>query len=153
MTEPRVDRRTSSSDCSLLLAHCAALTEIATTRVAEAESLRLEEWRVLDHLARCDGATMSELAVAALVTSPTLTRTVDHLVSVGLVYRAPAPDDRRKIVVRLAQKGQTVHASMAETVSAAEEQVIVGALGERDAEELRRLLTQLLAQGQGQPLT
>lgn len=144
MTEARSDRRTAIND-SLLLAHCAALTEMAATRAAAMEHLRLEDWRVLDYLARCGGATMSELAPAVLITSPTLTRTVDHLVSVGLVYRAPAPDDRRKIIVRLAQKGKTTHASIAEAVSAAEEQVIASALGERDAEELRRLLTQLLA--------
>lgn len=145
MTEARVDRWSSISD-SLLLAHCAALAESAVASVAATKDLRLEEWRVLDHLDRRGGATMSEMAAALLIASPTLTRTVDHLVSVGLVYRAPGPADRRKIVVRLTRHGQTAHTSIAEAVSAAEEQVVAGALGERDLEELRRMLVQILAQ-------
>lgn len=147
MTEARADRWSSISD-SLLLAHCAALAEGAVAPVAATKNLRLEEWRVLDHLARCGGAAMREMAVALLVASPTLTRTVDHLVSVGLVHRAPGAADRRKIVVRLTRKGQTTHTSIVEAVSAAEEQVIARALGERDVEELRRLLGQIIAQDQ-----
>lgn len=143
MTNARVHRPISISD-SLLLAHCAARAEVAVARVAATQRLRLEEWRVLDHLARCSGAAMSELAASVLLTNPTLTRTVDQLVSVGLVYRTPSPVDRRKTVVRLTRRGKATHAAMAELVSAAEQQVIAGVLGEQAAEELRRLLARLL---------
>lgn len=147
MTKARTGRRPAIS-ASLLLAQASALAEAAVARVAAAHHLRLEEWRILDYLARCGGAGMSELAAAVLLTNPTLTRTVDNLVSVGLVHRAPAPTDRRKVVVRLTRTGATTHAALIDRVSAAEAAVFAGALDEADAEELRRLLAQLLAQRQ-----
>jgi MarR family transcriptional regulator, organic hydroperoxide resistance regulator len=71
-------------------------------------------------------------------------RLVDRLVAAGLVAREPAPDDRRRVELRLTAKGRR----LATRVEAARAQVMdLGrqALGGRDLEPALRLLRELLA--------
>jgi DNA-binding MarR family transcriptional regulator len=66
----------------------------------------LENWRILSLLSNGKGWTMGELAEAALLSLPTATRNVDTMVGEALVYRTPHPDDGRKIVIFLSDKGR-----------------------------------------------
>ena len=52
-------------------------------------------------------ATMSELADGLHVTMPTVTGIVKRLVRDGHLQRVSSPSDRRQVVVRLTEKGQS----------------------------------------------
>src|SRR3954470_20967010 len=52
--------------------------------------------------------TITELAEAEQVTSPTMTRIVDGLEHQELARRQPHPDDRRAILVRATAKGRRI---------------------------------------------
>lgn len=68
--------------------------------------LGVAHYLVLDHLRECEVATTSELGRIALVPPATLTRTIDKLVDLALVHRVLDEEDRRRIVVRLTDRGR-----------------------------------------------
>lgn len=87
-----------------------------------ADDLTLDQWLVLDAL--CDAPrTMTELAEATSITGPTLTRTVDRLISRALVYREVDPGDRRKVRVHLVGRGRKAHEQAAEGLAGIEDAV------------------------------
>lgn len=83
----------------------------------------LDAWRVLDLLADGSGHPMSEIAAHAMVPAPTLTKIVDRLVERGLVYRRPDEQDRRRVLVLLADRGRAQHAALAPAVAAVEREL------------------------------
>ena len=68
--------------------------------------LPLEVWHILTLLQDGQGRAMGEVAEAALLSLPTATRTVDRMVAEALVYRAPDPADRRRVLVLISDKGR-----------------------------------------------
>lgn len=101
----------------------------------------LDAWRVLDLLADGTGHPMSEIAAHAMVPAPTLTKIVDRLVDRGLVYRRPDDTDRRRVLVLLADRGRDLHASLAPSVRAVEDEVrsVLGPEGDTVLAALDRL--------------
>ncbi len=83
----------------------------------------LDAWRVLDLLADEAGHPMSEIAAHAMVPAPTLTKIVDRLVERGLVYRRPDDEDRRRVLVLLADRGRAQHTALAPAVAAVEREL------------------------------
>lgn len=128
---------------ALTLAHLAALAQSRVEVELRAADLRIEDWRVLDQLARESAPQpMSVLAEAVLLTGPTLTRTVDKLVSRAYVYRTPGDQDRRKVLISLSARGRELHERLRDQVGEAE----VAALRSDAADvELRHLASRLLA--------
>jgi DNA-binding MarR family transcriptional regulator len=63
---------------------------------------------------------MTDLAQATLITGPTLTRTVDRLVSRGLMYRTADVQDRRRVLVNLTARGRTLRSRLGAAVGDAE---------------------------------
>jgi DNA-binding MarR family transcriptional regulator len=63
------------------------------------------QFSVLALLYRTGPRTVGELAEAERVTSPSMNRRVNTLVDGGYVTRESAPDDGRKVVVRVTQAG------------------------------------------------
>ena len=63
---------------------------------------------------------MTDLAQATLITGPTLTRTVDRLVSKGLMYRTSDLHDRRRVLVSLTPRGRTLRSRLAPAIGEAE---------------------------------
>lgn len=57
----------------------------------------------IERLGQC---SISQLAGALSLDQSTLSRTVDSLVAVDLVWRTPNPADRRYMIVTLSEKGQ-----------------------------------------------
>lgn len=107
------------------------------------EGVPIEQFRILRALSVRDGQAMGELAEAVLVDSPTLTKIIDRMVSSALVYRAPEPKDRRKVLIFLANKGKTLHVRLAGLVEAPDNGLI-GRLDNTEAEVLTSLLTQMM---------
>jgi len=104
----------------------------------------IEQLRVLEVLHTADGRSMGELAVAALIDAPTLTKIIDRMASDNLVFRAPDPDDRRRVLVFLAAAGQALHRRL-RSVTVAQEKRLSKQLDRRKMEELRGLLRDLIA--------
>ncbi|MCU1570381.1 MAG: transcriptional regulator, MarR family [Naasia sp.] len=63
-------------------------------------------WR-LDLLGSC---TPGELATSERVTPPSMNRTVNALEEAGYVARTPSPDDARKVLIALTDRGRAVTA-------------------------------------------
>jgi DNA-binding MarR family transcriptional regulator len=107
------------------------------------EGLTLEQWRVLERLARHGEAPMTELAAAVLTPAPTVTRIVDKLVSRALVYRSSAMNDRRRVLVHASSRGEDLHARLAPAVREAHASVFEGLTPEQ-RQEFSRLLSIIL---------
>lgn len=86
---------------------------VALTRTRDAQLERdlraigsnLSKHRAMTVIVRFGPCTMSELADYSVVDRTTLTRTVDQLVSEGLVERKGAPNDRRRVLLTMTEKG------------------------------------------------
>ena len=85
------------------------------------------------------GLKMSELSGELRVSNGNVTGIVDRLVNDGLIVRAPVPDDRRAMLVRLTAEGREVFGGMAE----AHEGWIDELLGGADADEAAALAGRL----------
>lgn len=96
-------------------------------------------WLVLRHLAQVDTAAMAELGQVAHVPPATLTRTVDKLVDMALVYRVLDGLDRRRVVVRLSDRGAEMMAEYQDAVTAAVDAELNGLDG-WEIEALRSIL-------------
>ncbi|WP_083502602.1 MarR family winged helix-turn-helix transcriptional regulator [Sphaerimonospora mesophila] len=115
-----------------------------------AEEVTVEQWRILQALADGRGHTMGDLAEAALMPHPTLTKAVDRLVDRALVYRGRDPVDRRKVVVLLAGRGSDLLGRL-EAGIAEHHRVILGTYGPARTERLMRELEQLVRSLEGEP--
>jgi DNA-binding MarR family transcriptional regulator len=122
----------------LPLARLTQHAESAITRVLADSAIKLEDWRVLDELATRRTVPMTDLAQATLITGPTLTRTVDRLVSQGLMYRTADLQDRRRVLVGLSPRGRTLRSRLAGAVADAE-RVAFESWG-LDVDQLRELV-------------
>jgi DNA-binding MarR family transcriptional regulator len=67
--------------------------------------LKVAAYRLLAHLAERGPRRPTELACHVGVTSPTISRQLQHLEELGLIERIEAPDDGRAYLVRLTETG------------------------------------------------
>gem|GEM_PF-1012083 len=74
--------------------------------------LTAPQFDVIATLGNTEGMSCKELASRTLVTKGTLTGVLDRLERRGLIARDIHPGDRRRIHVRLTEKGQTVFAKV-----------------------------------------
>lgn len=108
-----------------------------------ANGLTLPQFDVLNHLGRSPGGmTFVELSRHLLVTAGNLTGIVDRLEDLGLVRRAPHPQDRRAFRLTLTARGR---AAVRAQVPAHRQAVarLLSALPQRDLARLRALLGRL----------
>ena len=103
----------------------------------------IEQFRILEALDRIGACPMGELAARALVEPPTLTKIIDRMISESLVFRAPDPDDRRRVLILLAPAGKALYKRLRK-VSSAQEQRLAKQLRQGKADELRNLLRGLV---------
>jgi DNA-binding MarR family transcriptional regulator len=103
------------------------------------------EWAVLDELARAGGAalTPSRLAEAAGVAPSSMTHRLDGMVQRGLVTRAADPDNRTRVLVRLADPGWQLFATSIQQANIVESEVLSG-LTEHQQRTLAQLLERIL---------
>ena len=86
-------------------------------RAFELEASTGEEWRALALLVDGRSHAMSELAEFTMVPAPSLTRLIDRMVSANLVYRKVDPRDRRRVLVRVAPRGEALHRRVLERLA------------------------------------
>jgi MarR family transcriptional regulator, organic hydroperoxide resistance regulator len=108
-----------------------------------AEGVPVEQWRILKVLSDGSGRSMGELAEAALLNHPTLTKTIDRMVADSLVYRISDPDDRRKVLIFCSDRGKTLARRLA-PLALSQESKIVESYGGKATTQLKRLLETLI---------
>ena len=86
---------------------------------------------------------MGELASIVLVDAASLTKIVDRMVVEALVYRAVAPEDRRRVLIFLATKGKALHNQL-KGVLGDQQRSLVDRLDISKAKELTRILRGLM---------
>lgn len=77
----------------------------------EDTSLTLNQLSAMGTLARLGPITLGELAAAERIQPPSMTRIVSALEARGLVTREPDAQDRRLVIVRLAEEGKQMLAA------------------------------------------
>jgi len=112
-----------------------------------AEALRpdgipIEQFRILASLAEQDGRSMRALADAVLVDPASLTKIIDRMVADALVYRAPAPEDRRKVLIFLSSKGTALHDKVKGALGV-QQRHLTGRLSEDKVKKLAVLMREL----------
>lgn len=103
----------------------------------------IEQYRILEVLDASEPAAMGEIAQQSLIEAPTLTKIIDRMVAEGLVYRAPDPNDRRRVLILTGPAGKALFKRL-RGVSTAQEQRIVDLLEGDKAAALRSLLKELI---------
>ncbi|MFY4718382.1 MarR family winged helix-turn-helix transcriptional regulator [Streptomyces sp. LaBMicrA B280] len=103
-------------------------------KASETEDITLGQASVLARLADKGGVTASELATAEGVRHQSMTAMVAALLALGLVERAPDPDDGRRLLIELTAAGRR----RVEKGRQARTEWLAGRLQERCTEEERR---------------
>ena len=112
-------------------------------QVAEAVGLNFARTRAVRRVA-AQPMSMGELAAALGIDRPNATVLVDDLEEQGLVRRRPHPTDRRAKLVEATRKGKSVARRANEILGTPP--AALSALGEKDLEALRRVLTSIAPQ-------
>ncbi|MBA5778507.1 MarR family transcriptional regulator [Stappia sp. F7233] len=107
------------------------------------EGVPIEQMRILSALERNDGLAMGDLAAQVLVDSTTLTKIIDRMVTALLVYRAPDPHDRRKVIIFLSPQGRSLIGRL-QGIASEQQEKIMSRLKGGKADELKRLLRDLM---------
>ncbi len=109
------------------------------------DELTVEQWRVLEVLSDRQGRSMGSLAELVLMNHPALTKMADRMVINGLIHRAPDPQDQRRVLVYVTDRG-TAHYERARHRADAHELQVEAALGKSKSAALRALLEDLIAE-------
>jgi len=129
------------------LARAARILDRSLTRTFETYGLHRGEFDVLATLRRAGapyGLTPTGLCRSMMLSSAAMTNRIDRLEERGLVARAPDPDDRRGVRIRLTEAGWTlIEAAVAAHVAG--EELLLGALSEAERRQLAGLLKSLLS--------
>jgi MarR family transcriptional regulator, organic hydroperoxide resistance regulator len=108
-----------------------------------AEGIPVEQWRILKLLAENNGRSMGDLAQVALLNHPTLTKTIDRMVSQTLVYRRADKSDGRKVLIFISERGRAINERLNRLANLHQAEIVENC-GNREAEELKRLLEGLI---------
>jgi len=105
------------------------------------------EWAVLSELARSGEdtpLTPSHLAAAANVAPSSMTHRLDRMVERGLIERAPDPDNRTRVLVRLSDAGYELYAA-AIRASDLVESDLLESLSPAEIDQLAELLEKVIS--------
>ncbi|HET6212281.1 MAG TPA: MarR family winged helix-turn-helix transcriptional regulator [Micromonosporaceae bacterium] len=108
-----------------------------------AERVSVEQWRILQALSDGHGHSMGDLAAAALMPHPTLTKAVDRLVDDALVYRRQDDVDRRRVAVFLSDRGRHLVRRL-DRIAEAHHRAVEDGYGTQRTERLMRELARLV---------
>lgn len=132
----------ASDDIAYLIARANRRLEEDLGRSLRAEGVPIEQFRILDALARGGPQPMGAIAEAALVERPTLTKIIDRMTAAGLVFRMPDTEDRRRINVVMSPEGEALWRRLAELVET-QSRELTSRMDADGADALRDLLRAL----------
>lgn len=82
------------------------------TERLRATGYSFQDWRIVAILVTHDGASINQLAEAAVLPQPTASRLAAQLDSAGLIERRSDDGDQRRVSVYLTAKGRAAYADM-----------------------------------------
>lgn len=145
-TPPRYDRPQGLDD--YLVYHLTRITRLAAAGIAlqlrSSVGVSRRDWRLLDLLAVNPGMRLTELAAGAGLDKVVASRTLNTLVTRGLVSRIRQPHDKRAIALSLTPHGATVHRN-AGLVTQQYNTDLATILDNADIQALQRILPKLEA--------
>ncbi|WP_255595468.1 MarR family winged helix-turn-helix transcriptional regulator [Cellulomonas sp. C5510] len=139
-TDPRVgaDGAAATAWEELFRAQVAIMRRLQRDPIWDRISLR--EYDVLFTLSTApDGLRLRDLGESSLLSQPSLSRMVERLEEAGWVRRAPAPGDRRGVVVALTEAGAALQREVGRRHVQAIAHYVGGALPAEDLAELTRV--------------
>jgi DNA-binding MarR family transcriptional regulator len=140
-----VTPKAASHRSSALLSHLARLIRMASEHELEPLGLRPRHLIALTVMRENGGVTgQQELATELGVDRTNLVGLLNELEGEGLILRRRAPQDRRRHIVELTPAGEERLATAEAAIGAAEDDVL-GALSDRQREQLFELLQQASA--------
>ena len=80
----------------------------AEMRSRRGSNMSVGQFRTLLYLDRNPGVSLSKVADHLGLTSPTVCKMIDGMVSGQLVNRQPSESDRRKVTIALTEEGQSI---------------------------------------------
>lgn len=83
----------------------AALVTLDIEAALRDTDLGVDHWRALVFIESSPGCSMAEVIDALVIPPTSATRTIDALVEMRAVFRAPAQHDRRRVTLRLSVHG------------------------------------------------
>lgn len=107
-----------------------------------AGGLSLSQYHLLAALADCPRLPVGELALAAGVSPPTATRTLDALERAGVVERDSSAEDRRVVTISLTRRGRALLNAKREQV-ARRRRAVYDSLEPSERAQAERLLRRL----------
>jgi DNA-binding MarR family transcriptional regulator len=113
------------------------------SEVLKPQGIAIEQFRILTALSLSDGRPMRDLASVVLVDPASLTKIIDRMVVEALVFRAPDPEDRRKVLICLASKGKALYERL-KILHDAQQRKLVSRLSEKKADQLGGILRSLM---------
>ncbi|MDJ0950260.1 MAG: MarR family transcriptional regulator [Alphaproteobacteria bacterium] len=124
---------------SYLLAQADRQMHLQLDEHLRADGVQVEEWRILRTLSDGAGRSMGALAQQVLMNHPALTKMIDRMISRALVYRAPDPGDRRKVLVFISDRGRSLHRKLSRKIDR-HQATLDSRWGSDRSAELKRLL-------------
>jgi len=104
--------------------------------------LTAQQWRVIRILSPHHELEINRLAELACILKPSMSGVLMRMEAAGMVERRKAEQDRRRVLVRLAEKGEGCFSSMSESMEANNQRLQAG-FGEEKLQTLLRLLNEL----------
>lgn len=101
-----------------------------------------QQWRVIRILSQHQELEINRLAELACILKPSMTGVLVRMEAAGMVERRKAHQDQRRVLVRLAEKGQASFASMSQCMEANYQRLQAG-FGEEKLQTLLGLLNEL----------
>lgn len=100
-----------SGRASLRLLQRSRLASEGINAVTSAFKLTIDQWLVLELLVESQptGLSMADVRTQTGLSSPTVTRIIDHLVTSSLAFRETDPVDRRRLMVHPSELGVRTH--------------------------------------------
>ena len=112
-------------------------------RALNEEGVQTEHWRILEVLSDEQGRSMGDLAAAVLMNHPALTKTLDRIVSRGLVHRRADATDSRRVLVYISDRGLELVERLRALVDGHHD-AVTAAVGPRKAQQLKKLLGEFI---------
>ena len=126
-----------------LLARASAQASAQFHAVVKRRGIAAPKWRVLGALAS-GPRTVGTMAAMTLLQQPTLTKVLDRMADEDLIHRVEDAADRRRVSVRLTDKGKHLAAELIALAREHEARVLAG-YSPREAADVKRTLKTLIA--------
>ena len=126
-----------------LLSHTHSLLTRRIQLIIQEESITMNELKVLTTLVGNNVLSLKQLADMMQVKQSTLSRIVENMVKSKLLSRRYATGDRRRIKIKLTQKGLDRITPLLKRVKGAEK-AAEASLGAADSRSLKRILKKLI---------